>query len=250
VHSSWVASFRPRVAPLNLVWYNDEARGPNMRQSAVQASDYQSPGRRARGDVDKSAAEARVVDLVSKLSAACQGRLDRYEALEPALFADALDAVTPLEASAKRGQKGGFQAVSLQQAMNGRWSLILTNCAVVQKNKGGLTGLPLPGAHCTSVEVNLLANGRATTVEHLRCGFLRTSNSLVGKWAMTGKGDRFLEVTYAELIILGGPNLRADSRAVLETTYISDCLRIGRSKTGDIYIFRREQNQPGDVTNP
>lgn len=209
----------------------------------MQALAERASRRPAEKETDVDAAEDRVLAVVSKLSDACEGRLDQYEVREPALFADALEAVDDLELTAKFGRKGGFQVSSFQKAVTGAWTLLLTSSAVVVRNKGGLTGLPIPGAYCTKVEVTLQANGRAETKEILSWGFLRTSNSLLGKWTMTGKGDRILEVTYAEAIILGVSKMRADSKALLETTFVGKNVRLGRSKTGDVYLFKRVQDR-------
>jgi hypothetical protein len=193
----------------------------------------------ARAISAPGADERAVLSLCEQLSAACGGRVDRYQACEPALFAEVLREVAALEAAASFGTGAGFKAASLERAMVGRWLLLLTDSAVVVKNGGGLIGLPIPGAHCTGVEVLLDARGAAATVESLRLGFINASSSLLGKWSLVGKAGRLLEVTYAEAVVLGGPKLRADTKAVLDTTFLGDRLRVGRSQRGDVYLFRR-----------
>lgn len=119
----------------------------------------------------------------------------------------------------------------------------MTDSDAVEKNGGSITGLGnLPGARCTWVEVVLEADGKARTVEGIEVfgGVMQGKNELVGRWQVGGKGGRVLEVTYASAILMGKTKVRADSKAVLETTYCGDRLRVGRSGHGDVYVFVRK----------
>ncbi len=90
------------------------------------------------------------------------------------------------------------------------------------------------------MQVCLERNGRARTEESVSVlGIMNGENSLLGKWRLTGKGGTTLEVTYAEAELMGRTKLRADSKAVLDTTYCGDRIRIGRSASGDIFVFER-----------
>lgn len=91
------------------------------------------------------------------------------------------------------------------------------------------------------VEVELSPNGKARTVETMKVfgGLLDGQNALIGNWRIVGKAGRTLEVTYASALLMGKATVRADSKAVLQTTYCSDRIRVGRSKGGEFYLFLR-----------
>lgn len=178
-------------------------------------------------------------DVVRGLQASCSGRLDMYSAQDPGLTAKLLEEIQHLEKAVSARPGAGFGANSIRSSVAGRWRLVFTDSRVVIKNKGGITGLPVPGAHCTQVQVSLEPSGRAQTAEFLKLGFLTPVNYLLGSWSLSGKSGRILEVTYAEAVVCGGPKLRADSKAVLETTFVGSHIRVGRSKSGDVYLFQR-----------
>lgn len=183
--------------------------------------------------------ESCLLDQVGRLQAACDGRLDLFSARKPEATAILLEDIDAIERWARTHPGAGFGSKSIESMIAGRWVLLFTDNAAIIKNKGGITGFPVPGTHCTRVEVSLDSSGRAQTVERLKLGFLAPTNDLIGKWSLSGKSGRILQVTYAEAVICGGPTLRADSKAVLETTYLSQDLRVGRSKSGDVFLFRR-----------
>lgn len=140
-------------------------------------------------------------------------------------------------------QTAGFgPSRDIRRFMPGTWRLAATDSDAVARNAGSLTGVSkLPGTRCTRVEVVLQPEGTAQTVESITTGvFLRTVNSLVGKWSLTGNPPIILEVTYAQARLFNRINLRADSKAVLRTTYCSQTVRIGRSRSGDFYVFIRQ----------
>lgn len=140
-------------------------------------------------------------------------------------------------------QTAGFgPSRNLRRVLSGTWRLVATDSTAVARNAGSLTGVSkLPGTRCTQVQVILQPEGAAQTVESITTGvFLRTVNSLIGKWSLTGNPPIFLEVTYAQVRLFNRINLRADSKAVLRTTYCSQTVRIGRSRSGDFYVFIRQ----------
>lgn len=141
-------------------------------------------------------------------------------------------------------QKAGFGGPprNMRRILPGAWRLVATDSAAVARNAGSLTGLSkLPGTRCTRVDVVLQQDGTARTVESVTAlAVWRTSNSLIGKWSLSGNPPNVLEVTYAHAQLLGNLKLRADSKAVLRTTYCSQSLRIGRSRSGDFYVFLRD----------
>ena len=116
----------------------------------------------------------------------------------------------------------------------------MTDSEAVVKNAGSITGLGnLPFAQCLCVNVVLEKDGRAKTVEKVKVmgGVSEGENVLTGKWTV----DRdVLNVTYANAVLMGRMTLRADSKAVLKTTYCSDSIRVGRSQSGDVYAFIKE----------
>lgn len=167
--------------------------------------------------------------------------LHRYRKLQPDKFEKAAAAVRALEQS-----NGGFGASKgkLQTLLPGNWKLLLTDSVAVEKNAGSITGLgSLPGAKCKSVVVELNRDGKARTVEGIEVflGLMKGENALIGKWRLAGKTGRTLEVTYASALLMGKTTVRADSKAVLETTYCSERLRVGKSEGGDFYVFVREE---------
>lgn len=136
----------------------------------------------------------------------------------------------------------GVSAGRLKTLLPGKWTLVLTDSVAVEKNAGSITGLgSLPGARCKRVDVVLDSDGKARTVEAIKVfgGLMDGENALIGKWRLSGKSGRTLEVTYASALLMGKATVRADSKAVLETTYCSNRLRIGRSKGGEFYLFLR-----------
>lgn len=167
--------------------------------------------------------------------------LHRYKRLQPEKFAVTETAVRTLEQSTGGFGGGGSK---LRTLLPGNWELVLTDSVAVEKNAGSITGLgSLPGAKCKKVTVELDRDGAARTVEGIEvfAGLMKGENALIGKWKVTGKGGRMLEVTYARALLMGKAKVRADSKAVLETTYCSERMRVGRSKGGDFYFFLRKQ---------
>lgn len=176
-----------------------------------------------------------LLQTTGELQALCEYRVEKFPKQED-LFASALDLASQLESS-----RAGFGGQRLEKLLPGRWRLLLTNSPPVIKNAGSITGLgALPGAKCSKVEVVLERGGRASTEEAVSVlGLMNGVNALTGKWRLGGKGNSVLEVTYAEASLMGKSKFRADSKAVLETTYCGDQIRIGRSKTGDVFVFQR-----------
>lgn len=160
--------------------------------------------------------------------------------------------VLPKSAASHAGLRGsvgelertaGFGASrETQKLLPGVWRLMVTDADAVARNAGSITGLSkLPGTKCVTVDVMLDANGNARTVESVRVlGLTTAENTLVGKWRVVGPGGDLLEVTYAEVRLYGKMALRADSKAVIKTTYCSHAVRIGRSRSGDFYVFVRQ----------
>jgi len=64
--------------------------------------------------------------------------------------------------------------------------------------------------------------------------------SLTGDFKATSSTQ--ITQTYADLYILG-QKMRADSKAVLEVTYLSPTVRICRSGRGEVYIFQKEREE-------
>lgn len=165
-------------------------------------------------------------------------QIHKYRTVLPDLFSEAKATVSSLEQS-----PGGFGSARLRHQLVGTWRLVLTDSTAVEKNAGSITGLgSLPSTRCKWVEVVLKSDGGARTVEGIEVlgGLIKGENTLVGKWKVGGKGGRMLEVTYASAILMGKTTVRADSKAVLETTYCSERLRVGRSGGGDVYVFVRQ----------
>lgn len=131
----------------------------------------------------------------------------------------------------------------LRRNIPGNWRLIITDANAVIRNAGSITGLSnLPLCSCETVDVCLERNGQARTIESLKLfGATSSSNSLVGKWQVVGPRDDILEVTYADANLFGKFSLRANSKAVLRTTYCSQGLRVGRSRSGNFYIFAKQE---------
>lgn len=156
----------------------------------------------------------------------------------PDLFQQTAQQVLNLERTV-----GGFGSNNnkLTALLQGKWKLVLTDSLAVEKNAGSITGLgSLPGAQCLGVSVILNKDGSARTVEKIKVfgGLINGENTLQGTWRVTGKG--ILEVTYASAVLLGKSKIRADSKAVLRTTYCSQKLRLGRSGSGEFYVFAKD----------
>lgn len=192
--------------------------------------------RRREADIDASVLEEQVLKATNDLRQECKWRVEKYVAAKD-LFQRAVGAAVALE-----GSRAGFSSSSrLQSLIPGKWTLLFTDSNAVIKNAGSITGLgSLPGAKCTRVDVILERGGRARTVESVTVfGLLNGENTLIGKWKLAGKGENTLEVTYASAILMGRTTLRADSKAVLNTTYCGNRVRIGRSASGDLFVFER-----------
>lgn len=187
---------------------------------------------------DSSDLEDRLLSSISTLREGLpDASLHKYRAKRPEEFADAVAAATELERS---GQGFGATVKRLSNLLQGTWRLILTDSKAVEKNAGSITGLGnLPGARCTNVEVRLERDGKASTVERVKVfgGLLDGENALEGKWRVDGST---LEVTYAKAILMGKATVRADSKAVLRTTFCSRRTRIGRSASGELYVFQKQ----------
>ncbi len=195
--------------------------------------------KRSSSDPDVTTLEAAVISAGLQLARSCDFRIERYLS-KTEMFATARAAAEQLENTSR-----GFSGRSaLRKPMIGKWNLLFTDSTAVIKNKGSITGLgSLPGAQCSRVQVILEAGGRAQTVESVTVfGLLNSENSLIGKWKLTGKTGQRLEVTYAEAILMGKSKIRADSKAVLDTTYCGETVRIGRSPSGDLYVFERAKS--------
>jgi hypothetical protein len=164
--------------------------------------------------------------------------MPKYEVKEPVLVNALLANVVDLESTFT----SGFTASdSVRKAYAGKWKLIFTNSVAMMKNDGSIIGLPFPGSRCSSVEVALDLNGKATTMERMDLlhGAITWTNTLTGTWTLSGPSGRTLEVTYAEANLFGGMRLRSDSKAVLKTSYVGKKVRIGRSSSGAIFLFER-----------
>lgn len=197
---------------------------PSTRALSPRASAKTSP-----------ATEDALLEACNALNTAHAGRLDRY-ALSAPLFTTTLASLTALEGTSS-GRGTGFRRASLASALVGTWVLVLTDAAAVIRNRGGLTGLPVPG-HCAEVRVVLGPRGKAVTQECLRVGFVTLRNRLEGTWAVGGKKGTMLEVTYEDAV-LAGVRLKAESKAVLETTFVGEKVRVGRSGGGEFYVFEK-----------
>lgn len=184
--------------------------------------------------------ESALLDSIKALQSSAKGRgIHTYAASDPRQFEKAVQDVAQLEINA-----AGFGAPArLRALLPAVWQLVLTDSDAVRKNAGSVTGLgSLPGARCTRVDVVLAKDGRAKTVEKIEVfgGLMNGENALVGKWTLTGKAKSILEVTYASAVLMGKSTVRADSKAVLKITYCSRDVRIGRSESGDFYVFVRD----------
>lgn len=188
----------------------------------------------------RAALEESLLASVRELKEVTKGKgIHLYRKSQSEKFTSAAEAVSKLEQSVPGF---GASAGRLKSLMPGTWTLIMTDAAAVEKNAGSITGLgSLPGARCKSVNVELGLDGKARTVEAIKVfgGLMDGENTLIGKWRLTGKSSRTLEVTYASALLMGKTSIRADSKAVLETTYCSSKLRVGRSKSGEFYLFVR-----------
>lgn len=137
----------------------------------------------------------------------------------------------------------GTRGTGRTRLLSGLWRLAATDSPAVAKNAGSISGLAaLPGVRCSSVAVALRRDGAARTVEEVKVLGFVGRNILEGTWTVAGKGEDRLEVTYASATLVGGFKLRADSKAVLTTTYCSKDIRIGRSGKGDFYVFVKDDN--------
>lgn len=187
---------------------------------------------------DASNTEDEVLDVCKDLEQQCKSQLHLFQRDAPELFEDAQRLASELETSSR----SGFDVSKrFKDGMVGNWRLALTDSKAIVKNAGSIIGLPSPGSRCVSIDIILDRNGKATTRETFETlfGGLKWTNALHGTWELTGKRSRTLEVTYAEAALFGNMRLRADSKAVLETTYCGRKVRIGRSASGDVYIFAR-----------
>jgi hypothetical protein len=216
-----------------------QATAPCGRHAVISASassKRKEGSRAAGGRASRVPNEASVLYLCAELAKECNGSIDQFERSKPQLFASALDAVRTLEECTL----AGFQASTLRKQMIGRWELILTDSPAIVKNRGSITGMPLPGTQCVGIEVVLDQWGNAETIDNLVVfgGIFNMRNVLRGTWVLTGKGGRTLEHTYAELVI-AGQKLRSDSKAVLITSHVGPTVRVGRSASGNVFVFRR-----------
>jgi hypothetical protein len=200
------------------------------------ASNRNRDKKASRGRAGRVPDEACVLSVCEQLSKQCGGRVDRFEAAEPILFASALNAVRALEECAT----SGFQSDGTRKLLVGRWALVLTDSPAIVSNRGSITGLPVPGMHCIGIEVVLDQSGDAETIDKMSAlgGMFAPQNVLRGKWSLSGKSGRTLEHTYEELRMLG-QTLRSDSKATLLTTYVGSSVRVGRSASGNVFVFRR-----------
>lgn len=167
----------------------------------------------------------------------CGPCLDRYQRDEPDLFNKAVSEASSIEAMASSGSPSRSKFLS---AVCGTWNLMLTDSVAVIKNKGSVTGLPLPGFRCVGVDVVLNKDGTASTVDRMQFGggALNVKNILSGRWTLGGADGRTLEVSYEEAKLLNGLKFHARSKAVLRTTYVGSVLRIARSSR-DLFVFKR-----------
>ena len=214
---------------------------PHATRACIRSD---APQRGARGARESASAEALETNLLESVNVLCKtfdGRVHDYTKNE-ILFKDAFNRAEELEDSGRSGF--GSSSGRMIGQIEGSWRLIFTDNQPVIKNAGSITGLgALPFAKCAKVVVTLERNGKARTEETVSVlnGLVSGVNSLLGKWRLGGKTGRRLEVTYAEALLLGRTKLRADSKAVLETTYCGERLRIGRGASGSIFVFEREE---------
>lgn len=188
------------------------------------------------GSISKE--EKTLLSLCDELVNRCGPFLHKFASQEPTLFERALAEVPSVEGL----MVTGFQEPTkrLRSLIVGEWGLVLTNSNAIMRNKGSVTGLPVPAARCVGVEVALENDGSARTIDKLQFagGALKFTNMLIGKWSLGGKNGRALEVTYEQALLLGGPKFYARSKAVLVTTFVGSSIRIGRS-SNDIFVFKR-----------
>lgn len=213
--------------------HHKQLRAPSTRHTLLR----QDPRASTRDAVQLEESALSCINTLQEQVGA--DRIHKYRTARPDLFLNAKTVVSNLERSS-----GGFGSSRLRKQLLGKWRLVLTDSTAVEKNEGSITGLgSLPGARCKWVEVVLKSDGGAQTVEGIEVfgGLLKGENTLVGKWEVGGKGGRTLEVTYASAILMGRTTVRADSKAVLETTYCSERMRVGRSGKGDFYVFVRQK---------
>lgn len=161
-----------------------------------------------------------------------------------------VDAAAAVEAAAVGGRGGTRNARSGR--LVGTWALAYTNSNAVVGNVG-LTGAGrlLPGARLSSLRVGYSLDGRAWAEERLSAAFgaVGVRNRLTGTWAVgPGSDGNTVEQTYAELVTHpGGIKLRADSKAVVDVTYLDEEWRIARApKSRDLFVFRREPTEETD----
>lgn len=153
-----------------------------------------------------------------------------------------VDAAAAVEAAA--GPRHGSRNARSGRLV-GTWALAYTNSAAVVSN-AGLTGAGrlLPGARLAALRVGYALDGGAWAEERLSAAFgaVGVRNRLTGTWAAAPGGDgNTVEQTYAELVTHpGGIKLRADSKAVVDVTYLDEEWRIARApKSRDLFVFRR-----------
>ena len=193
---------------------------------------------------DSTALETAFLSALDELKTAVRSNppeLHRYRQEAPSQFEQVITCIEDLEKSVSGfGASVGYKFKSF---IPGTWELVVTNSKAVEKNAGSITGLgSLPGAKCIQVKVQLEKDGKARTVEKVKVfgGLVTGNNALEGKWRLTGKQASTLEVTYAQAVLMDKAKLRADSKAVLNTTYCSAQIRIGRSpSSNDFYVFIR-----------
>lgn len=197
---------------------------------------------RASADAATAALAAAVEAVASTplLALAVDGRLGQQ----------IVDAATAVEAAAAGGRQGARNARSGR--LVGTWALAYTNSSAVVGN-AGLTGAGrlLPGVRLDALRVGYALDGRAWAEERLRAAFgvVGVRNRLTGTWAAAPGGDgNTVEQTYAELVTQpGGITLRADSKAVVDVTYLDEEWRIARApKSRDLFVFRREPTEAAD----
>lgn len=208
-------------------------------------SSLQSPNHIITARVrDSTTLETALLSSIDELKAAVRSNppeLHRYRQEAPSQFEQVITCIEDLERSVSGfGASVGYKFKSL---IPGTWELVITDSKAVEKNAGSITGLgSLPGAKCMQVKVELAKDGKAKTIEKVKVfgGLITGNNALEGKWKLTGKQASTLEVTYAQAVLMDKAKLRADSKAVLNTTYCSAQIRIGRSPSSDdVYVFVR-----------
>lgn len=184
--------------------------------------------------------EGALLDAVARLKeASSSGGIETYVKRQEE-FAEALQCVEALEKTRSGFGTSAGSGGKLKALIVGRWNLVLTNSQAILKNSGSIMGLP--GATCKGITVVLEESGKAETIEDISTMFNLVSgeNKLMGKWRLAGKSGRSLEVTYANALLMGISKIRADSKAVLECSYCSDALRVGRSSANEVFVFTKD----------